>query len=1050
MGAASSLLDETTTTYIKGQAESELKAFSPFYRNQYSVTHFSRVEDELEQQKQKATQLLKQRESPEAGEVLYEEAVLHFDEGRKWRERYMVVRANYCLECHDSLESFIKGAPARHILLPTGGTVLTTEERYMAMVDKCFPDSTSSVKEEFAPPLSSMPGQFPVYLRLPYRSDYYFCFRLEARQAGFLSILSACIRHQNQDFLKKKTCEVQAFLKAIQLYRQEKGKYEAWDMMIGSDVRVLANLVMEQLLPTLERDMLPRLKAKKTEKKRMWFATVEASYILVQENLMEGMSSLKKECDATGRQQEVLIHSDMDQIISSRALLEEKLRASVLGPAEGFSAAGVQPYLASVLEELMEPISSGFQEGRGLSEALMDGLCQDLQTDGVTDHLQQKMAQMSRPNLLSCYQRIGSLKEKLPHLQERFGFSNVSSLIHSAQIDLQQLMENAGYTFELMLQKVIQDQPKQAAAAMEKAKHRVLKQYDYDSSTLRKKLFQDALVAITLPHIKKNLEAVCKPELQRLAQSVDVDHAHFVHVENVYESVLLQMLDKEVTKVVKEAASLKKYNLLNDSRDLLSQSSRSNAFGSAPSTPGSPARGGTPITSPGSPAREGTPITTPSTPGSPARGGTPITTPSSPGSPARGGTPITTPSSPGSPARGGTPITPSPPPEPRPRTPPGPPAPLVPEGLSTAPPDGPRAVEPLPGGGAAAEGVALQEVQGVQGPVLAAPPPGPPGGVRSADDPPSDRPDDRTADTPLLDAAPAPEDPAPTATAADALIATATQQVTAVATAAPATTGEPDAVPETTAEDGPEAEEEPRRSPETPRAAETTEEEPSEPAPPLEDQRLEAEAGAPSSGGLQGRDSTPSEPVEGGEASTPAEEEEEEEEEQKEEEEVEQVEQVEEEQEEQVEEEQEEQQQEEEGEEQQQEEEGEEVEQVEKEQVEEEEQEGEEQEEEEGEVSMSSADPQAEAPDSPPVETPGAPLPSGADGSAGQEADQTVVTTDACPLSAAAPRGPVGVSDCELGAMDSIREIRELVSEVVDVEELLQRYPDGVPREEEG
>ena len=29
---------------------------------------------------------------------------------------------------------------------------------------------------------------------------------------------------------------------------------------------------------------------------------------------------------------------------------------------------------------------------------------------------------------------------------------------------------------------------------------------------------------------------------------MDVDHAHFVHVENVYESVLLQMLDKEVTK----------------------------------------------------------------------------------------------------------------------------------------------------------------------------------------------------------------------------------------------------------------------------------------------------------------------------------------------------------------------------------------------------------------------------------------------------------------------------------------------------------------------
>lgn len=40
------------------------------------------------------------------------------------------------------------------------------------------------------------------------------------------------------DFLKKTTCEVQAFVKAVQLHRQEKGHYESWDMLIGSDVQV--------------------------------------------------------------------------------------------------------------------------------------------------------------------------------------------------------------------------------------------------------------------------------------------------------------------------------------------------------------------------------------------------------------------------------------------------------------------------------------------------------------------------------------------------------------------------------------------------------------------------------------------------------------------------------------------------------------------------------------------------------------------------------------------------------------------------------------------
>ncbi|XP_034093451.1 protein Niban 1a isoform X1 [Gymnodraco acuticeps] len=588
--SASSLLDETKSNYIKGQAETTLKEFSPYYRKQFSVARFSQVEDDLEQRKEKITQLLNQKEATEEGEVLYEEAVLFFDETRKWKERYVVVRANYCLECHDSLETFLKGMPPRQKMLPTGGSVLTTEEKYMAMVDKFFTDDTN-VNEDFAPPLSGMPGQFPVYLRLPYRRDSYFCFKQQAKQDAFLSILSDCIRHQNQDFLKKKTCEVQAFLKAIQLYRQDKDRYESWDMLIGSDVRVMANVVMEQLLPSLEKDMLPRLKAKKTEKKRVWFATVEAAYILIQEHLLEGLSALKEECRTSLRQQEVLIHSDMDQILESRWQLEEKVRAKVSEPAEKLCCESVQPYLGSVLEELMEPVSSGFQEGRQLSETMMDQLCQDVMMLVDNEQVKEALAKMARPNLLSCYQKIGSLQEKLQHLQERFGFSNIKGVIHSAQIDLQQLMENAAHTFGQLLNKAVQDNPDNPGSAINKAKHRVLKQYDHDSSTVRKRISREALVSITLPYIKKNLAPTCKTELQSLEQTIDGDHSNYIHVENVYEIILLQTLDKEVTKVVKEAASLKKYNLFTDSRDLLSQSSRSSLSSPSPaaSTPNSPA-----------------------------------------------------------------------------------------------------------------------------------------------------------------------------------------------------------------------------------------------------------------------------------------------------------------------------------------------------------------------------------------------------------------------------------------------------------------------------
>ena len=151
---------------------------------------------------------------------------------------------------------------------------------------------------------------------------------------------------------------------------------------------------------------------------------MEAAYILVQEHLLEGLSALKEECRTSVRQLEVLIHSDMDQILNSRRQLEEKVRgasadrslrlsiaplirrrdrwiqvasgnngfpfpsaAKVSGPAEKLCSESVQPYLGSVLEELMGPISSGFLEGRQLSENMMDRVCQDVLVGGENEQL---------------------------------------------------------------------------------------------------------------------------------------------------------------------------------------------------------------------------------------------------------------------------------------------------------------------------------------------------------------------------------------------------------------------------------------------------------------------------------------------------------------------------------------------------------------------------------------------------------------------------------------------------------------------------------------
>ncbi|KAG5850591.1 hypothetical protein ANANG_G00084080 [Anguilla anguilla] len=572
--SSSSLLDESKSNFVRGQAGATLKDFSPFYKHQYLVAFFSKVQDDVEQKKTGQTQLLKQREPPKPAEILYEENVLFFDDTRKWKERFVVVRANYSLECHDSYETFVKGVQPRYRLLPTGGTVLTSEDKYMVLVDKLCPD-LNNVKEEFAPPMATVPGQFPVYLRLPYRRDSYFCFGR---------------RPVAPDFLGKPACEVLAFRKAIRFLRQEKDLYLSWDMLIGSDVRVLSNLVMEKLLPTLQTEMLPRLKGRKTDRKKAWFATVEAAYILVQEQLLKGLSALKQECRAAAKQQEALIRSNMDQIISSQDFLAGKLRAVVTEPAERFCSEHVRPHLAPVLEELMGPVSAGFQETRALCERHMSQLCQDFQESRSADELKLALGQLRKTDLQGCYAHVDVLQDQLQELQSRYGFSNCPGLVHSTQIDMQQLMRNAVYTFEQLLLTTLTDNPAKPGSAMEKAKQRVLKQYDYDSSTVRKRIFQEALLDMTLPAIKKSLAPTCKPELQAFDQYIFADYSNFIQVENVYEDILLQTLECEVSKVVNEAASLKKHNLFLDGTDLRLTSQSSLSEGPTPpgSMPASP------------------------------------------------------------------------------------------------------------------------------------------------------------------------------------------------------------------------------------------------------------------------------------------------------------------------------------------------------------------------------------------------------------------------------------------------------------------------------
>ncbi|KFZ54311.1 Protein Niban, partial [Podiceps cristatus] len=397
------------------------------------------------------------------------------------------------------------------------------------------------------------------------------------------------------DFLKQTTYEVEAFLEAIQFFRQEKGHYGMWEMITGNEKEILSNLVMEELLPNLQTMILPKMKGKRNDRKRVWFGIVEETYSLVQQQVSEGLSTLKEECRDFAKTLEGTVRSDMDQILNSKNFLAGKIKATLSEPAQKCCTENIQPFLTSILEELMGPVSSGFTEVRSLFEKEVNEIIQDFQKTNDIMKVKENVDQlMNLPfnsvKMEPCYLKVNLLQELLQDLKSRFKVYHIDFVIQRTQNFMQELMENAVYTFEQLFSPSCQADSAKVATTIEKVKLRVLKQYDYDSSTIRKKIFQEALVQITLPTMQKTLASTCKPELQKYEQFIFADYTSVIQVENVYEEILYQTLLGEALKVIKEAAIMKKHNLFEDNLNLPCESVSSltdlkTPSGSAQTTP---------------------------------------------------------------------------------------------------------------------------------------------------------------------------------------------------------------------------------------------------------------------------------------------------------------------------------------------------------------------------------------------------------------------------------------------------------------------------------
>ncbi|XP_051710952.2 protein Niban 2 [Oryctolagus cuniculus] len=560
-------LDDARRQHIAEKTGKVLNEFLRFYEDQYGVALFNSMRHEIEGTGSPQAQLL-WRKVPLEERVIFSGNLFQYQEdSKKWRNRYSLVPHNYGLVLYENKVAYERQVPPRAIINSAGYKILTSVDQYLELVGNSLPGVAS---KSGSAPILKCPTQFPLILWHPYARHYYFCMMTEAEQDKWQAVLQDCVRHCNNGIPEDSKVEGPAFTDAIRMYRQSKELYGTWEMLCGNEVQILSNLVLEELGPELKAELAPRLKGKPQERQRQWIQISDAVYRMVYEQAKASFEAVLSKLQQARPAMEAVIRTDMDQVITSKEHLASKIRAFILPKAEVCVRNHVQPYIPSILEALMVPTSQGFTEVRDVFFKEVTDMNLNVINEGGIDKLGEYMEKLSQLayhplKMQSCYEKMEPLR--LDGLQQRFDVSSTAVFKQRAQIHMREQMDNAVYTFETLLHQELGKGPtrEELCKSIQRILERVLKKYDYDSSSVRKKFFREALLQIAIPFLLKKLAPTCKSELPRFQELIFEDFARFILVENTYEEVVLQTVMKDILQAVKEAAVQRKHNLYRDS-----------------------------------------------------------------------------------------------------------------------------------------------------------------------------------------------------------------------------------------------------------------------------------------------------------------------------------------------------------------------------------------------------------------------------------------------------------------------------------------------------
>ncbi|XP_067877018.1 protein Niban 1-like isoform X2 [Heterodontus francisci] len=545
----------------------------PHCRGQYATALLNKVWNEVEPRASQAPQLLQNKELRDAKQVISKGYLKqHMENRKKWKERYFVMKASYHLEYFETKEAEQRGTKPEGTVLLSGCILLSSVTDYRDMLHQSWPQFNGVVDTYWEEQYMNCPTGYPLYLWHPYRPHLLLCFNTADDRHTWGTLLADGIRHLNTVFFRRDSFEVRAFLEAVRVYRQRKGRYGICDLYLGSESEILSNLVMEDLCPVLECQLIPHIRGPESKRKQTWMKMIGEMYAVVESHVSKGFHALLRENEEQNQQLEKKIRPDFNQLVASKKQLMKKIQASLGERVRWCCEKQVWPHLWSARDKVADPINAGLEEAPRLFSEEVSRLINMVKNGEHSSSLAEVCSQLralpyQSVQMHRCYEKTEKLEQSLSELGPRFTFSGVRFLTQRAQNIIQQLLEDAVYTFQHLLTSTLPatELSGESSQLLDNTRARVLKKFNSDSTAAGRQFVRDSLLELFLPDVLKTLEPIYKAELPMYEACLCADDDGVIQIESTYNELVLHIVSEEINKVMKETSTQPRYSLYNES-----------------------------------------------------------------------------------------------------------------------------------------------------------------------------------------------------------------------------------------------------------------------------------------------------------------------------------------------------------------------------------------------------------------------------------------------------------------------------------------------------